>query len=305
MGRALRKYGGSFVWEILEDGIPSQEAAWEKERYFIAKFRSNDPKVGYNGTKGGEGCSPTPKTEEHKRKIKLGNAHPLLRSDGVAFLSGPDADVALGLIGKGDYATKSMRRGGLCCGFTFTRISLDEYLSLEAAGQAWDGTTPSEPHPMAHKGWAWSEDQRAMLMASRQRPHSERHERNRIAAISKSVHCSDGRLFHSIGEAATEFGMTTDQVSYACRKGRLLNGQILSYDPVLDGAVVASRMRVRNSPTLPKSLCRSDGKVFQTMGAAARELDVSASTMTYALKHSTPVKGFRFTRTESPIGKEL
>lgn len=64
--RALRKYGkGAFIVVRISDA-PCREDLDPMERYFIEKYRSNDPRFGYNMTAGGEGHS-TPHTDETKR----------------------------------------------------------------------------------------------------------------------------------------------------------------------------------------------------------------------------------------------
>lgn len=52
---AIQKYGwDNFKHEIILHGL-SKEEACEKEKEYIAKYRSNDPERGYNLTEGGEG----------------------------------------------------------------------------------------------------------------------------------------------------------------------------------------------------------------------------------------------------------
>lgn len=51
---AIKKYGWSnFTHEILETGLSEQEAN-DRERFYIALYRSNDPKYGYNIRSGGQ-----------------------------------------------------------------------------------------------------------------------------------------------------------------------------------------------------------------------------------------------------------
>lgn len=53
--RAIQKYGwDNFNHEVRLTGL-SKEEANERERYYIALFRTNDPRFGYNLTKGGDG----------------------------------------------------------------------------------------------------------------------------------------------------------------------------------------------------------------------------------------------------------
>lgn len=53
---AIKRYGwDNFTHEIRLTGLTKEEA-YNRERYYISLFRSDDPKYGYNKTKGGEGC---------------------------------------------------------------------------------------------------------------------------------------------------------------------------------------------------------------------------------------------------------
>lgn len=53
--RAIKKYGwNTFTHEILETGIASQDEANAKERFYIALYRSNEKKYGYNVQSGGQ-----------------------------------------------------------------------------------------------------------------------------------------------------------------------------------------------------------------------------------------------------------
>lgn len=51
---AIQKYGWqNFYHQILEENIPTQEIANEREKYWINKFQSNNSKYGYNLAEGG------------------------------------------------------------------------------------------------------------------------------------------------------------------------------------------------------------------------------------------------------------
>jgi GIY-YIG catalytic domain len=64
---ALRKYGQSIQWEILEDLATNEEAS-AKEKYYIKTLNTKDRSVGYNLTDGGEG---TPGLEAISRRIYI------------------------------------------------------------------------------------------------------------------------------------------------------------------------------------------------------------------------------------------
>ena len=72
--RALRKYGfENFSWEILDETFNEQYALKVLEPHYIQKFKSNDPRFGYNMTSGGEGVSGFTHSEKTKQKIRKGN----------------------------------------------------------------------------------------------------------------------------------------------------------------------------------------------------------------------------------------
>lgn len=71
IGRAIRKYGyNNFDKRILKKNLTLKQAK-KTERFYIAKYNSNNPKYGYNLTGGGDGIfNPTIEI-----RIKIGKAH--------------------------------------------------------------------------------------------------------------------------------------------------------------------------------------------------------------------------------------
>jgi hypothetical protein len=67
MAKALNKYKDKVIWEIIEDNIVGLELSNERERYWIAHYRSSDKKLGYNLTEGGDGGIRSEESE--KRRI--------------------------------------------------------------------------------------------------------------------------------------------------------------------------------------------------------------------------------------------
>ena len=68
MAKALNKYADNITWEIIEDNIVGLELSNEREKHWIAHYRSNDKKIGYNLTEGGDGGIRN--SESEKRRIK-------------------------------------------------------------------------------------------------------------------------------------------------------------------------------------------------------------------------------------------
>lgn len=72
---AIKKYGwDNFEHEILETGLTCKEAK-EREQFWIAKYNCNNPKFGYNKTKGGD-SAPNSDVCEVIRQSKLGSKNP-------------------------------------------------------------------------------------------------------------------------------------------------------------------------------------------------------------------------------------
>ena len=70
-GRAVRKYGWENIkHEVLKQGLSKEEAKYWERRY-IAKYKSNNPKYGYNQTPGGDLRNPL--SEEAKMRISFSN----------------------------------------------------------------------------------------------------------------------------------------------------------------------------------------------------------------------------------------
>lgn len=71
--RAIRDIGKEhFHVELIEHG-EDDDIRYERERYFISKYNSNDERYGYNRTIGGLGTIGYEFTDEARRKISLGN----------------------------------------------------------------------------------------------------------------------------------------------------------------------------------------------------------------------------------------
>ena len=71
IGAAIRKFGeGAFSIHVLSSWASSKEDLSEQERYFITKYRSHEPKYGYNLTLGGEGGTPTQSTRLKMSKAR-------------------------------------------------------------------------------------------------------------------------------------------------------------------------------------------------------------------------------------------
>lgn len=85
--RAINKYGWeNFRHEILFHGLTHEQAV-QKEREMICKYKSNNPKYGYNNTEGGEGVTGYRHTPEARQKISLAGIGHVISEDGRRRIS--------------------------------------------------------------------------------------------------------------------------------------------------------------------------------------------------------------------------
>lgn len=72
---SIKKHGKeNFKKEILEEGITDNKILCEREKFWIKELKSQDPKIGYNISNGGdgnEGYKASPETLEKLRKKQL------------------------------------------------------------------------------------------------------------------------------------------------------------------------------------------------------------------------------------------
>lgn len=129
--KAIRKYGYEnfdkyviFQTEELEKNSENKklldEIVCKKEIEFIEKFKSNNPKIGYNLTTGGDGVAGFNFSEESKKRMsesRKGELH-------------------------SNYGVKN-RAGKAVCQYDKEMNFIAEYPSISEAGRALDRTTPS------------------------------------------------------------------------------------------------------------------------------------------------------------------
>lgn len=79
ISRVIKKYGKeNFSKEILEENISTISELFSKEIFYIDKYNSTNPKIGYNISKGGEGhfakhSNHTKNVLSEKAKVRLSN----------------------------------------------------------------------------------------------------------------------------------------------------------------------------------------------------------------------------------------
>ncbi len=123
------------------------------------------------------------------------------------------------------------------------------------------------------------------------------------SAVRRALVREDGVEFKSIREAACVLGVTNSAIQAALRLGTRSGGYRFRYK---DEAQVQPRgvkpfsysARARSQMRCSKSVIRSDGVVYRTLSAAAKELRVHSSSICYSLKKGGVCKGFRFRYSE-------
>ena len=215
----LRKYGDQVVWEVLEQGLVSFEQASEREIFYINQFQTYRTGKGYNCTRGGDVGRPLQTSEKEMFPVK--------RSDGIVFSSARAATKALGFTGRREAVGKAMRRGGVCCGFSFVRITVAEYQEV-MKGQ----THQNEDFTCnQQRGFRHTTETKQKLSEMHKRVgHSDTHRRNRLAAIQKKVICSDGAVFPSMTHAAEAFGVSRQSITYSIKQGYPRSGITFAFE---------------------------------------------------------------------------
>lgn len=167
--------------------------------------------------------SGKPKSPSHKQALRQAHARPVLRSDGRPFLSAHEAAIAMGAANP-DAVGSALRRGTMCGGFQFTRLSVADYA---LALSVWETRLASgyvEQNPVwtkSRKGHQHTPRARGNMSRAwfRRGGWTQEHEARLQKARCRPVRTSDGRAFSSLGEAAIAFGVHRDAISYSIKTG--------------------------------------------------------------------------------------
>lgn len=283
---ALNKHGRDFSWEILESSLPDLRTAQERERFFIQLLGTTDHSRGYNCTIGGETGRPSAHPQEWR---------PVLRSDGCVFPSAAQASRVM-RASKEDAVARSIRRGGACAGFVFRRISVEEYLNRLP--------TSPDPRDMSPPIWGMSRvhtlDTRLKISRAKRGRRlvlTEAGRSGRLRSLQKPVFRSDGLRFESMQDAASSMGVNRDQLYYAIRNQRFLNGFLLGFQPISPQAEEKARSWTpRRRRGRAKPLYCSNGQVYESLSQAASVLGVDRASLTYRVKIGLDVQGLKFSR---------
>ena len=304
--KALLKYGQELKWEVVESGVVGLESAYERERFYINLYKSNQSEFGYNGNAGGVGA-----TLAQISKTKEVSGRPVFRSDGKVFTTASEAALYMGAK-RADFVSKSIRRGGTCAGYTFRELPREEFDSLRDQVQIVTGPVEEVHWTLAR---SFSEEVRSKISNTKKgKPanRSEEGERARVAAISKKVYRSDGAIYNSITEAGESVSKNRDALSHALEKELVVGGYLFSFEKIgpEDLARVLKNLEDqknrRKSEAMITSRSRSvycsDGRVFPSFTAAFKALGVKNSTLNSAIKNGTRINGSLFDY--SPITPE-
>ena len=282
---ALLKYGKQMVWEVLESGILDLQTAQGREKHYISLLQTTDHQKGYNCSKGGQVGRPPARESEMR---------PVLRSDGLVFVSAVQTARAMGAQSD-DAVAKAMRRGSPCGGFSFQRISLEDYKARVQTVPA--GVSLAGDWAQSHKH---SQESRARISQAKRGKFYRRSvqgESRRLAATSKIVYRSDGQTFPSILEASTSVGANLGQLPYAIGHQRPFAGFLFSFSPVDEQDLKRAQAWVpKRHPGPAKPLYCSDGRSFGSLSQAAEAFGVDRGRLTYCIKAGLAVQGLKFSR---------
>ena len=189
---ALRKYGASFVWEVLEAGIQGSLAAQAAERKYISLYLATDRSKGYNLTPGGHVLPES----AHRKLSEIGfsiTALTRLRMSLAAKARGVSV-VQLENLQKGwNPSSEEQRRRG-------------------------SGASRFQGHKHS------VETRQKMSVSHRGQMHTEEHKQKLQEANWHPLRRSDGTLFGSALEAARVMRVGKDSVARAVRSSRTCLG---------------------------------------------------------------------------------
>lgn len=104
--RAVKKYGEeNFKFEIIVEGDFNIKLTDELEIHYIQLYNSTNPNFGYNLAPGGGGRIAYKLSEEHKKKISIGNKGKIKKP------CSEEHKRKIGLANKGNQTTKGMKFG--------------------------------------------------------------------------------------------------------------------------------------------------------------------------------------------------
>lgn len=217
--KALVKYREAMVWETLDNNIADFEKAAERERYFIGFYQSNNPVKGYNSTTGGDVGRPPRKPSNQEKR-------PVLRSDGVPFVSARAASMAMQAASL-DAVSKSLRNKGTCAGYTFQRISLELYQELL------ENVPDTLSSPKWTKARTFSDAVRNKISETKKGTYFRtlEGERSRVLKHSRPVLRSDGQAFESLQSAGFAHKVCSHTITRAIKNKTSVMGFTFVFIP--------------------------------------------------------------------------
>ena len=198
--RAIQKYGWENIQhEILEENLTKEEA-FQKEKYYIDIFKSNQREYGYNVTSGGDGCKDTGNPVAQLLNGEIINVFSSLQETAERL------QMSHGAIR--NYVTDGQIHGG----YLLKIIPYEEYLSLK--------NTVNNSHLEKFRQLVLDEKSKKII------------KRNREGSISICQYTLDGKfikIYSGVNLAQNETGITN--ISYALKhKGSQAGGFLWKYD---------------------------------------------------------------------------
>lgn len=245
--RAIQKYGwNNFQHEILEENLTKEEA-FQKERYYIDIFKSNQRECGYNTTSGGDGCRDTGNPVAQLLNGEIVNVFSSLQETSEKL------QMSHGAIG--NYVSDGQIHGG----YFLKIITYEEYLSLK--------NTVNNDHLVKFRKLVLDEKNRRTT------------ERNKEGSISICKYTLDGVYictFQSVNDAIRITNI--NNISYALKhKGSQAGGFLWKYDDGDYSDIEPYKDKKNNSKSVEKidKETREILSVYQSLVDAERDTGIS------------------------------
>ena len=258
--RAIQKYGwDSFEHIILEDNIPTQQEANNRERYYIAQHNAYNFDYGYNMTLGGNSVSEG-SLEKARMAIKLKKENEINFIFCYELLKlFPNPTIALeyfldnGFVnnyhGKNPIYRALDKENATCFGVHFCRII--NMLSFKPKSKE---------------------------MSNKAKGHT------------KKIICVDtGDIYNSLSECWRITGIKTQHLSKACKTNRPTHGMYFAYLDKYDASTWQRYIKEKKTSPLAKPVfCFELNKEWESCAACCEELDISSGELSRLLQQQDP-----------------
>ena len=254
IGHAIRKHGiENFSVEILAEGKTLDELCM-LERYFIARFNSNDPNFGYNLTEGGEHIAGWHHTEQTRANISAALKGRIFTEAHKQHLREVNLGANNPMYGK--------------------HLTDEQKAKLSAALSGANNPLYGIPR---------SEEVKAKISATKlANGRSEEAIAKTKEACSIPIVCVEtGIVYSSITEAAKELGVSRTAVAYVCHgKTKSIKGLTFRFVDPDRAQHISDRLNEnRGSVNNVAVICIETGVIYESMLAAAESIGLQPANI--------------------------